>query len=226
MENVFNIQNLEFLFKGLVLSLIIALATCVISVILGTFLAITRNYGDKISRKLAAFYVEVFRNSPLLLWMLAAVFVLPSFFPLPSFISNDYASAFWGTIGFSLYTSSVMAEIIRGGLNSVPKGQFEAAYSQGFSSFFTLFYIILPQAFRKAIPSMLSQVVTTVKDTSFLAGLQIAELTYQSKILLAQLKSFEEILAMLALVATIYFVICFFLSVLVRYYEKKTAYAF
>jgi len=226
MNQVFNAQNLDFLLHGLYLTLIISLATCVISVALGTFLAITRNYGDKISQKLSAFYIEVFRNSPLLLWMLAAVFVLPSFFSLPSFIPSNYASAFWGTIGFSLYTSSVMAEIIRGGLNSVSKGQFEAAYSQGFSHFFTLFYIILPQAFRKAIPSMLSQIVTTVKDTSFLAGLQIAELTYQSKILLAQLKTFEEILLMLGLVAGIYFIICFTLSVLVRYYEKKTAYAF
>lgn len=226
MNSVFNTQNLDFLLQGLYLTLIIAFATCVISIFLGTALAITRNYGDRLSQRLAAFYVEVFRNSPLLLWMLAAVFVLPSFFALPSFIPSTYASAFWGTLGFSLYTSSVMAEIIRGGLNSVPKGQFEAAFSQGFSRFFTLFYIILPQAFRKAIPSLLSQVVTTVKDTSFLAGLQIAELTYQSKILLAQLKSFEDILLMLALVAGIYFVICFTLSVLVRYYEKRTAYVF
>ncbi|NDJ26614.1 amino acid ABC transporter permease [Campylobacter sp. MIT 12-8780] len=226
MENVFNAQNFAFLGHGLVLTLIIAFATCVISIALGTFLAIIRNYGDRFTKSLATFYIEVFRNSPLLLWMLAAVFVLPNFFSLPSFISASYASAFWGTIGFSLYTSSVMAEIIRGGLNSIPKGQFEAAYSQGFSTFFTLFYIILPQTFRKVIPSMLSQVVTTIKDTSFLAGLQIAELTYQSKILLAQLKSFDQILAMIALVAGVYFVICFALSSLVRYYEKKTAYAF
>ena len=194
-----------------------ALATCVISIIFGTFLAITRNYGGRIISSLAAIYIEVFRNTPLLLWMLTAVFVLPSFF-------GRAEPAIWGTIGFSLYTSSVMAEIIRGGLNSVPKGQFEAAYSQGFSQFFTLFYIILPQTFRKVIPSMLSQIITTFKDTSFLAGLQIAELTYQSKIILAQLASFQEILAMIGLIAGVYFVICFSLSVLVRYLDKKMAY--
>lgn len=117
-----------------------------------------------------------------------------------------------------------MAEIIRGGLNSIPKGQFEAAYSQGFSKFFYSFYIILPQTFRKVVPSLLSQIVTTVKDTAYLAGLQIAELTYNSKNILARLTSFDEILATIGFVAVIYFAICFSLSMLVRYYAKKTAY--
>ena len=195
MENVFNETNFHFLLDGLYLTLMVAVATCVISIILGTFLAITRNYGGRIARTLAAIYIETFRNTPLLLWMLTAVFILPSFF-------GRADPAVWGTIGFSLYTSSVMAEIIRGGLNS----------------------IILPQTFRKVIPSLLSQIITTFKDTSFLAGLQIAELTYQSKIILAQLTSFEEILLMIGVVASIYFVVCFSLSVLVRYLDKKTAY--
>lgn len=218
MENVFNQTNLYFLLDGLYLTISVALATCVISIIWGTFLAIMRNYGGRISRVFATIYVELFRNTPLLLWMLTAVFVLPSFF-------GRADPAVWGTIGFSLYTSSVMAEIIRGGLNSIPKGQFEAAYSQGFSQFFTLFYIILPQTFRKIVPSMLSQVITTFKDTSFLAGLQIAEFTYQSKILLAQLKDFKEILMMIGVVACVYFIICFSLSVVVRYLDQKTTYA-
>lgn len=217
MTEVFNASNVEFLLQGLFLTLKIALATCLISIVFGTFLAVIKNYGDRVSRFLASAYIDIFRNTPLLLWMLAACFVLPVFF-------GQFPQAFWGTIGFSLYTSSVMAEIIRGGLNSIPKGQFEAAYSQGFSSFFTLFYIILPQTFRKVVPSMLSQVITTVKDTAYLAGLGIAELTYKSKTILASLKSFDEILLMIAFVAGIYFIICFSLSMAVRYYAKKTSY--
>ena len=80
MENVFNETNFHFLLDGLYLTLIVAVATCVISIILGTFLAITRNYGGRVARTLAAIYIEAFRNTPLLLWMLTAVFVLPSFF--------------------------------------------------------------------------------------------------------------------------------------------------
>lgn len=189
---------LNFLMQGLFLTLKIALATCIISIVFGTFLAITKNYGDRLSKFLAACYIDIFRNTPLLLWMLAACFVLPVFF-------GQFPQAFWGTIGFSLYTSSVMAEIIRGGLNSIPKGQFEAAYSQGFGKFFTLFYIILPQTFRKIIPALLSQIVTTVKDTAYLAGLGIAELTYNSKTILAKLTSFEEILAMIGVVAGLFY---------------------
>jgi len=219
MGQVLNAQNLNFLYQGLILTLEVAAATCVISIIIGTILAILRNYGRNVAKALSGAYIEIFRNTPLLLWMLTAVFVLPSFF-------GRADPAIWGTLGFCLYTSSVMAEIVRGGLNSIPKGQFEAAYSQGFSKFFTLFYIILPQTFRKIIPSLLSQIITTLKDTSFLAGLQIAELTYQSKILLAQLKSFDEILMMIGFVAGIYFVICFSLSILVRYYAKRTDYGF
>ena len=94
MENVFNAQNIEFLMQGLFLTLKIALATCVISIVFGTFLAITKNYGDKISKFLAACYIDIFRNTPLLLWMLAACFVLPVFF-------GQFPQAFWGTIGFS-----------------------------------------------------------------------------------------------------------------------------
>lgn len=217
MENVLNTQNFISLLQGLALTLKIALATCIISIFFGTFLAITKNYGDRISKFLASCYVDIFRNTPLLLWMLAACFVLPSFF-------GQAGLAFWGTIGFSAYTSSVMAEIIRGGLNSIPKGQFEAAYSQGFGKFFTLFYIILPQTFRKVVPSLLSQIITTIKDTAYLAGVGVYELTYESKIMLAKLRSFEEILLMIALIAGIYFVICFSLSMCVRYYAKKTAY--
>ncbi len=91
MENVFNAQNIEFLMQGLFLTLKIALATCIISIVFGTFLAITKN-GDRLSKFLAA-CIDIFRNTPLLLWMLAACFVLPVFF--------GQFPAFWGTIGFS-----------------------------------------------------------------------------------------------------------------------------
>ena len=110
-----------------------------------------------------------------------------------------------------------MAEIIRGGLNAIPKGQFEAAHAQGFSFPFTLWYIIFPQCYRKITPTILSQCVTTIKDTSFLAALNVAELTNVSKDILSRLNSFEQIVSVFITVAGLYFIVCFSLSLIVRY---------
>ncbi|WP_281526714.1 amino acid ABC transporter permease, partial [Campylobacter avium] len=171
------------------------------------------NYGGFLSY-FAGLYIEIFRNTPLLLWMYAACFVLPVLFKIPA----NYAVL--GTIGLFLYTTSVMAEIIRGGLNAIPKGQFEAAQSQGFSFTFTLWYIIFPQCFRKVTPTILSQCVTTIKDTSFLAALNVAELTNVSKDIISRLKNFDDIISVFITVAGLYFIVCFSLSVLVRYLSR------
>jgi putative glutamine transport system permease protein len=88
-----------------------------------------------------------------------------------------------GAFGLTLYTSAVMAEIIRGGLNSIDKGQLEAASSQGFGFFQTLLFIVFPQCLLRIIPSMMSQITTTIKDTSFFAQFAIAEFFYNTKTL-------------------------------------------
>ncbi|QQF51935.1 amino acid ABC transporter permease [Campylobacter fetus subsp. venerealis] len=220
MEAVLNYINLKNLLYGLSLTLIMAFFAAVGSIIFGSILAVMRNYGNKFIRGIAGAYVEIYRNTPLLLWMYAGCFVLPTIF---SFLQG-FSYAVLGTIGLFLYTSSVMSEIIRGGLNSIPKGQFEAAASQGFGFFYTLYKIIFPQTIKKVTPAILSQAITTVKDTSFMAGLGVYELTNQSKLILASLKEFSHILAVIGLVAAMYFIVCFSLSIIVRYYNTRTTY--
>lgn len=83
---------------------------------------------------------------------------------------------FKAAVALVLFTSSVLAEIIRGGLNSVAQGQFEAGQSQGFHMVQIMLYIVLPQAYRNIVPTLLSQVVTTVKDSSYLANVAVIEL--------------------------------------------------
>ncbi|PAF42154.1 amino acid ABC transporter permease [Helicobacter sp. 11S02629-2] len=207
--------DFTLLLKGLGLSIIMAVCAAIGAIIFGSILAVMRNYGIKVFVVISTFYIEIFRNTPLLLWMYAACFVLPSLVPIPA----NYAVL--GTIGLFLYTSSVMAEIIRGGLNSIPKGQFEASYSQGFGRVFTLFYIIFPQCFRKVTPTILSQCITTLKDTSFLAALNVAELTNASKDILSRLTTFKEIVTVFIVVAALYFIVCFALSLTVRYYSNR-----
>ena len=209
------------LLNGLWLTVVMAFFAAVGAIVFGSILAVMRNYAlrgpAKILGYAAGAYIEIFRNTPLLLWMYATCFVLPSIFNIPSNF------AVLGTVGLFLYTSSVMAEIIRGGLNSIHKGQFEAAASQGFSFPFTLWHIIFPQCYRKVTPTILSQCVTTIKDTSFLAGLNVAELTNASKNILSTLTSFESIATVFATVAGLYFIVCFTLSVIVRAYSKRTS---
>jgi putative glutamine transport system permease protein len=133
-----------------------------------------------------------------------------------------------GGIGLTLYTSSVIAEIVRGGLNSIDKGQFEAARSQGFSFFQTLVYIILPQCFQRIIPSLMSQITTTIKDTSFFAQFAIAEFFFNAKSLMGSISKnttvgSAHIFVLYCFIALVYFAINFSLSCLVRYLSKKNA---
>lgn len=211
---VFSPDNLSFLLDGLQLTLLISISVIIGSIIFGTILGLLRQYPVRILSKLAVFYIEVFRNTPLLLWMLGCAFLIPG-----STVTVK------GAFALFLYTSAVIAEIVRGGLNAIAKGQFEAAYSQGFSFIQTLRYIILPQTFKRIIPSLLSQVITTVKDTSFLAGLGIMELTRSGQVVLGRATQTEEVFLLYGFMGLTYFAVCFSLSLLVRYWHKKNAIA-
>lgn len=212
MQNIFTGSNLKFLMSGLQTSLLISVFVVLVSIAFGSILGLLRNYEKIFFGRIAGFYIELFRNTPLLLWMLFCAFLIPG---LNLVIK--------GSIALFLYTSAVVAEIVRGGLNAVPKGQFEAADSQGFSFIQTLWYIVLPQTFKMIIPSLLSQVITTFKDTSFLAGLGILEFTRSGQIVLAKVTKTSEVFLIFGFLALVYFVISFTLSSIVRHWHKKNA---
>lgn len=211
-QNIFTGSNLSFLMSGLQTSLVISVFVVFASIIFGSILGLLRNYERKFFGRIAGFYIELFRNTPLLLWMLFCAFLIPG---LNLVIK--------GSIALFLYTSAVVAEIVRGGLNAIPKGQFEAANSQGFSFTQTLWYIVLPQTFKMIIPSLLSQVITTFKDTSFLAGLGILEFTRSGQIVLAKVTKTSEVFLIFGFLAFVYFLISFTLSSIVRRWHKKNA---
>jgi len=209
-SQVFNQANLLFLLNGMKLTLIIALISIVLSIFFGTILAILRNFSNGILGKVSTVYIEVFRNTPLLLWILSIRFLVP----IPPMYS--------GIVSFTLFTSAVMAEILRGGMNSVSDGQYEAAYSQGFSKLQTLKYIILPQSFRSCIPTFLSQSVTVIKDTSFLWVVGIEEFTGKGMIIMGSFKSSYQVFLLFGALAATYFIINFTISCSVR--TIKTVY--
>jgi putative glutamine transport system permease protein len=212
--DLFTPANVRYILAGLQTTLLISVITVAISIVFGSVLALFRNYEKRVLGKLASIYIEIFRSTPLLLWILICVFMLPF-----------GAYLIRGGLALTLYTSSVIAEIVRGGLNSIDKGQFEAARSQGFNFVQTLWHIILPQCFQRIVPSLMSQIITTVKDTSFFAQFAIAEFFFNSKNLMGIVSrsaviTSAHIFVLYSFIALIYFGINFSLSCIVRYLTR------
>jgi len=208
--DIFSPDNVRYMIWGLRTTILVSLITVFLSVLLGSTLALCRNYEKRFFGRFASVYIEIFRSTPLLLWILICIFMLP--------FGNALIR---GCLGLTLYTSSVMAEIVRGGLNSIEKGQFEAARSQGFNFFQTLIYIVLPQCFMRIVPSLMSQIITTIKDTSFFAQFAIPEFFFNSKQLMGIISKDKvitsaHIFVLYCFIALVYFVINFALSCIVR----------
>ena len=211
-QQIFTQDNVLFMLKGLGMTVIIAVLATLISMFFGTILALIRTYASgkwKWASALVGAYVEFFRCTPNLLWILWIYFTVKG---------NKIAVC---VFAISLFTSAVMAEIFRGGLNSIPKGQFEGAQSQGFNFFQTLWYIVLPQMFKKVIPALVSQVITVIKDTSFLKMVDVAEFMRNCAVVLGSIYDIRGMMMLFAFEALCYFTICFTLSCVVRSYQKR-----
>ena len=209
---IFTGANVGFMMQGLGMTVLIAACTIVLSLFFGTIVAMIRHFftGKKaFLSALAGAYIEFFRCTPNILWILWIRFTMQG--------DPNVKAVFACT----LFTTAVVAEIVRGGLNGIPKGQFESAASQGFGFWQTMFYIVLPQTFKSIIPALLSQVITIIKDTSFLKVVDIAEFMRNSSVVMGQLSKPAEIMVLYGFIALVYFVICFSLSCGVRYYQKK-----
>ena len=197
------------LWYGLALTLQIAGFSIVFSFIFGTILGAMRYSALPVLSQLATTYIEFVRNLPTLLLILASYFVLG----LP---------AVWaGTIGLTIYTSAIIAEIIRGGLNSVPVGQWEAARSQGFSFLQSMRYIVLPPAVVKMIPPIVSQFVTVIKDSSFAMAIGAYELMFKGTILAAKYWKPQQIITIYIVISLIYFVVNISISQVARGMHKR-----
>ena len=197
MESILEVltpDNLIFIFKGFGLTLYISLIAIVLSTLIGTVLAVMRNGKNPVLRIISSIYIEFVRNVPNLLW----IFTI--------FLVFKMKSTPEGITAFTLFTSAALAEIIRGGLNAVDKGQYEAGMSQGFTSAQILYHIILPQAIRKMLPAIISQFVTVIKDTSLLYSvIALQELFGASQILMGRYFEPEQVFSLYILIALIYF---------------------
>ena len=188
-----------------VLALVIALA---LGIVFGV-LSVSR---IPVLRGITRVYVEVVQNVPLLL----QVFVFYAIFPLLGLS----LAAFWiGVLAIGIYHGGYISEVVRSGIGSIHRGQFEAAKSQGFTYWQSMFVIILPQAIRIIMPPLAVQAANLVKNTSVLALIAGGELMYFSNSFAGATSYYGPVYVVAAL---LYFAICFPLSRLALYLERRT----
>ena len=211
---VFTASNVAFMLQGLLNTIVISAASIVLSIAFGTLLALAKSYCRgrwSWLRWLVTAYIELFRCTPNLLWILIFRFTVQGDNILVSILT------------FTVFTSAVMAEIVRGGLNALPKGQFEAAQSQGFGFVDTMRLVVLPQAFKMIVPALFSQCTTVIKDTSYLRGIDVNEFMRNSAVVMGQASTLPQILLLYGFVLLTYFVLNFAISLAVRAYQRRSA---
>ncbi len=205
-------SSMPSLLKGLQMTLILTVVSLVIACILGIIFGLMRVSHLKVLRAIGVIYVDIFRGTPLIV---QAFFI---YFGIPAALDFRISAVAAGIITLSLNAGAYMAEIVRGGIESVDKGQMEAARSLGLPYKKAMAKVILPQAIRLMIPSIINQFIITLKDTSILSIIGINELTQSGKIIIARnLESFQ----MWLIVGFIYFIIIMILTKVSNRMERK-----
>ena len=205
----------EYLLIGLQNTLIITLFSLILGLVLGALIAVVRTVHDmkgklKILNLIARGYLTVIRGTPVLIQLLIIYFVI--------FASVDIALVPVAIVAFGLNSAAYIAEIIRAGINSVPKGQFEAGSSLGLPFGITMITIILPQAVKNILPALCNEGIVLLKETSVSGYIGLVDLTKGGDIIRSQ--TFEAFIPYIA-VALIYLTVVVILTHFVKKLEVK-----
>lgn len=203
------------LLSGLGITLQLTVIGIILASIIGILCAVINVSNNKYLKIITSIYINIIRGTP----FLVQAYII--YFGLPIAMNIRMSETTAGIIAISLNAGAYMAEIIRGGIEAVDKGQMEAARSLGLPSSKTMRKVILPQALRTMTPSLINQFIITLKDTSILSIIGIRELTMAGKMIIA--KNYES-LAMWSIVALYYFIVIYAITKISRYVERKTAY--
>jgi glutamate/aspartate transport system permease protein len=202
----------SFIVKGLIFSVQLTLVAMVGGIAIGTLLALMRLSGRKPLVLVAAFYVNTLRSIPLVM------VILWFFLLIPMLIGRPLGAEVSAIITFTVFEAAYYSEIMRAGIQSVPRGQVQAGYAVGMDYRQTMQLIVLPQAFRNMLPVLLTQTVILFQDTSLVYAIGAYDLLKGFEV---AGKNYNRPVEMYLLAAVVYFVICFSLSMLVRRLQKK-----
>ena len=203
---------LPYLLDGLQITLYIFVTALILGLIIGLIVALFRLAPLKILNWIAKIYIDAIRGTPILVQLFFIYFGLNSL----DWISLDKTTA--GIVTVGLNAGAYFAEIIRAGIQSIDKGQTEAARSLGLTNSQSMRYVVLPQAFRRMLPTFTNQSIISLKDTSLLSIIGIADLTQQGEV--ATATTFEAFKIWFA-VGVIYFILIYLLSLLSNFLERR-----
>ena len=212
----------QWLLSGLIMTLELSALAWLLAVVLGIVSGAFRTVKFRPLRALATFYVEFFRNVPLLVWMFFWYFGVPPL--LPEGMRNwlfDHGAEFWAAMfALGVYHGARFSEVIRSGIQAIPRTQFEAAQAMGFSTWQAYRLVILPVALRLIVPPGTSESLNLLKNSSVALTISVAELTFQTR----QIETYTA-RAIEALTAgtLIYLVLCLSIATLMARVERKFA---
>ena len=183
---------------------------------LGLMLALARSSRFPVLSYFATAYIEIIRAGPLIVWLIFAQFLWTFFIPAEPILSIR------AMLIFGFFGAAYIAEVVRGGLQSISKGQYEAAFSLNFTTYTTYTRIILPQAIRAVVPAIIGRYISIWKDTSLLAALGITNLLGAGRgITTLDFRNFQFLIEIYLVIAIIYWLVSFALSRFGSYTEKN-----
>lgn len=202
---------------GLGLTLYLAVVSCVLSLFGGLILGLLSTSKHPLVRYPVMLFINAVRGLPLLMvifWM---------YFLLPVLMGRTTPESQTVILGLTLFTSAYMSQIVRAGIEGIPKGQTEAALSTGLKPWQAMLYVVLPQGLRNMIPSFVNQFVSLIKDTSLAFIVGVSELTHVATQINNRTMAYPA--EIFIFIAAVYFVLCYAFTSLSRVLERKLSWS-
>ncbi|CAH1198812.1 L-cystine transport system permease protein YecS [Paenibacillus plantiphilus] len=209
-------RNLDFLLDGLINTILLSLSCIGIALVVGIVIGVLQTNKNRLIKLLSRGYAELFRGLPIVITLFLVFFLLPEF----GVNVNSYISAM---IALSLWSSANISVAVRGAIQSIPPTQMEASLALGLSSYQTMRYVILPQAVRRMLPSVIGLMSNLVQSTSLSVLIGNLDFLKSAQLIIERVELMEGLsiaTQMYMLVLAVYFIICYPLSILAKRVER------